>query len=112
MQADNIFSDLPVELAGELIEPLLQSQHLRIERIVSLGQITPEGQWYDQTEDEWVLLLQGQARLQLQQQPDEISLQTGDYLHIPARCKHRVSWTDPDQTTLWLALFFTAGSDL
>jgi len=54
-----------------------------------------------------VILLQGQARLQLAQQPDEVSLQAGDYLHIPAHCKHRVSWTDPDQTSLWLALFFT-----
>ncbi|OIO68225.1 MAG: hypothetical protein AUJ57_10360 [Zetaproteobacteria bacterium CG1_02_53_45] len=107
MLPDNIFSGFPAGLVEELTEPLLQSQHMRLERIISHGQSTPAGQWYDQAQDEWVILLQGQARLQLAQQPDEVSLQAGDYLHIPAHCKHRVSWTDPDQTSLWLALFFT-----
>jgi len=107
MKAENIFSGLPAELSGELIETLLQSGETRIERIISDGQVTPEGEWYDQTQDEWVIVLQGAARLQMFDQEDEIALLAGDYLHIPARCKHRVSWTDPQQKTLWLALFFT-----
>ncbi len=107
MKAQNIFSGMPAGLSGELIEILLQSGQTRIERILSNGQITPEGEWYDQAQDEWLIVLRGAARLQLHDQENETSLHAGDYLHIPAHCKHRVSWTDPEQQTLWLALFFT-----
>ena len=77
---------------------------VRIERIVSYGQSSPEGFWYDQAWDEWVLLIQGSAELDLGEQC--ISLKPGDHLLIPAGQKHRVSKTDPDQPTIWLAAHF------
>ncbi|GAV20039.1 cupin 2 domain-containing protein [Mariprofundus micogutta] len=99
--------NIPDAKPHEVIETLLHQKHLRIERIISAGQSTAEGQWYDQQQDEWIIVLQGQARLQLEQMDKEITLNSGDYLLIPAHCRHRVSWTDPEQNTLWLALFFT-----
>jgi len=107
-EVKNFFTNLPDAQPEELIETLLENKHIRIERIISHGQATPAGQWYDQIQDEWLVLLQGAARLQFEQQDDEIPLQSGDYIHISAHCRHRVSWTDPDQKTLWLALFFPA----
>jgi len=25
---------------------------------------------------------------------------------LPAKCRHRVDWTDPDEPTVWLAVFY------
>ena len=95
---------LPAHLPEELIQTLLSTPHLRIERIVSQGHASPPEFWYDQTEDEWVLLMQGAARLRLD---DEIiELKPGDFLNIPAHRKHRVEWTSPDELTIWLAIHY------
>ncbi|GAB4166785.1 MAG: hypothetical protein Tsb0017_04800 [Geothermobacteraceae bacterium] len=102
--AENLLSNLPDDLPLELFTPLLQRGRLKLERIISRGHTTPEGTWYDQDHDEWVLLLSGRARLILNQPEEEIDLVPGSHLLIPARRKHRVSWTDPDQATVWLAL--------
>ncbi|MDY0104540.1 MAG: cupin domain-containing protein [Lentimicrobium sp.] len=74
-----------------------------IERIVSHGQQTPEGEWYDQEKDEWVVLLQGDARLAF---PDgtETALKAGDYLLLPAHKKHRVNFTSTAPPCIWLAI--------
>ncbi len=90
---------------GEISESILASENLRIERIVSTGQCTPEGTWYEQDEHEWVLLLQGAARLAY---PDGkiVTLGPGDSLLLPAGSKHRVQWTEPETPTVWLAVFF------
>jgi len=101
---NNLFSGLPEQLPNELFEPILKRNGIEIERIISKGHVTPEGQWYDQDWDEWVLLLQGRATLAYQNEAEPIHLQAGDYLLIPAHCRHRVEWTDPALETLWLAI--------
>ena len=90
----------------ELFSTLLETGCLRLERILSTGQHTPEGQWYDQERDEWVLLLQGRASLQIAGEAEPRRLAAGDWLLLPARCRHRVEWTDPDQASIWLALHY------
>ncbi|MDZ4782088.1 MAG: cupin domain-containing protein [Planctomycetia bacterium] len=100
----NLFDDVPDTLPAELVEVLARGDGVRIERIVSRGHVSPEGFWYNQDEDEWVVLLQGAARLRFEDQ--EIELRPGDNLHIPARRRHRVEWTSPDQPTVWLAVHF------
>ena len=102
---NNIFSRLPDYLESEVCEDLLKSEHLRIERILSKGQTSPESGWYDQEENEWVLVLQGAGTL-IFEDGRRVHLSAGDYLHIPSHDRHRVSWTDPDQITVWLAIFY------
>ncbi len=101
---NNLFSGLPAQLPNECFEPILQRNGIEIERIISKGHVTPAGQWYDQEGDEWVLLLQGQATLVFQNAAEPIHLQAGDYLLIPAHCRHRVEWTDPAIESIWLAI--------
>ncbi len=72
---------------------------------MSYGQVTPTGEWYDQTQDEWVMLVQGEARLEYDDGSD-IVLKTGDYVMIPAHRKHRVAWTIENELTVWLAVHF------
>jgi cupin 2 domain-containing protein len=103
---DNIFADIPDQLPEELFEAILDHPGFRLERIVSRGHATPADQWYDQAQDEWVLLLKGRAGLRLENRADEVVLKRGDYLLLPAHCRHRVEWTDPDQDTVWLALHY------
>lgn len=100
----NIFACIPAELPTETFETLFQNGQLRIERIVSKGHASPEGYWYDQDWDEWVLLLQGAAGLLFEGEAQELAMRAGDYLLIPAHRKHRVAWTEPSQETVWLAL--------
>jgi cupin 2 domain-containing protein len=100
----NCFSNIPTSLPAELFETLIQSDSVRIERIVTLGQQSPKGFWYDQDEHEWVVVLQGAARLQLEDKT--IELGPGDHINLPAHTKHRVEWTTTDQPTIWLAVFY------
>lgn len=100
----NLFSDLPSNLADELVTTLLDADNVRIERIVSHDHSSPDGFWYDQDQHEWVVLLQGAARLKFEDQTFE--LKPGDCLTIPAHKKHRVEWTASDETTIWLAVFY------
>ena len=100
----NLFADLPAGLPEELIQILLSTSHVCIERIVSQGHVSPPKFWYDQDEYEWVLLIQGAARLRFD---DElVELKPGDFLNIPAHRKHRVEWTSPDELTIWLAIYY------
>ena len=104
MDKNSIFSNNPINLPQEITEVILQSNNLRIERIISQGQASPKDFWYDQEENEWVLILQGSGRLQF---ADEfMDLQEGDYINIPAHKKHRVDWTDSNRKTIWLAIFY------
>lgn len=102
---NNIFSSLPENLSAEVFEDIVSSEVVRIERIVSLGHTSPESGWYDQDENEWVILLQGAAKIKFEHGREE-SLDVGDFVNIPAHVKHRVSWTDPDKPTIWLAVFY------
>ena len=101
----NIYTDLPSTVDGESFTQLLARPGCRVERIVSTGQTTPEDAPYDQAHDEWVLLLKGSARMWLDGQGDR-ALMPGDHLLIPAHVRHRVTWTTPDEPTIWLALHF------
>lgn len=106
----NLFKSLPdLGHADEVVETLSQTDGLRIERIVSSGQATPKDTWYDQTADEWVAMLTGSARLQIEGEPSERTLAPGDWLLLPAHCRHRVTWTSPDEHTVWLAVHFDNG---
>lgn len=85
---------------------LLDAPNLRLERIVSAGQATPAGEWLDQDRDEWVILLRGAAGVSFEGEAGMRLLAAGDYLHIPARRRHRVEWTAPGEPTVWLAVHF------
>ncbi|MGE0715769.1 MAG: cupin domain-containing protein [Alphaproteobacteria bacterium] len=101
----NLLSPLPPAAAGEHVDALLHGPGIRLERIVSHGQASPEGFWYDQDEDEWVMVLSGAARLTIAGEAADRVLGPGDAVLLPAHCRHRVAWTDPDRPTVWLALF-------
>lgn len=94
---------LPDELFSTLAETAASSGTVRIERILSTGQASPEGFWYDQGWDEFVLVVQGAARLQLEGEAER-ALGPGDWTMIPAHRRHRVAWTAPDTPTVWLAV--------
>jgi cupin 2 domain-containing protein len=102
----NFFFPVPGQMSGEVMAVLLQGGSFWLERIISTGQSTPAGEWYDQDTHEWVLLLSGGARLLLEKNHQMIIMKPGDYIHLPAHCRHRVEWTDPDQPTIWLALHY------
>lgn len=100
----NRYATLPAQLPDEVVQTLHSTEHLRIERIVSQGHASPPDFWYDQAEHEWVLLIQGAARLRLDD--EVVELKPGDFLNIPAHRRHRVEWTSPDQQTIWLAIHY------
>jgi cupin 2 domain-containing protein len=99
----NLLRDLPDARSIEVFESLLESPGCRIERIVSLGQTTPEDEWWMQDRDEWVLVLAGHAGLTLENHETQ-PMAAGDYLFIPAGTRHRVEWTHPIVPTVWLAV--------
>jgi cupin 2 domain-containing protein len=101
---ENLFARLPRSSTTEEITTLLTTPNVRIERIVSTGQASPAGFWYDQNEIEWVVLLTGSAGLRFDSETDVRELKPGDYLHIPAHARHRVEWTHPSEPTVWLAI--------
>ena len=87
----------------EKFEQIAAGENIQIERIISTGQTTPAGQWYDQTADEWVILLQGEAELSYADDT-RIKLKAGDYLLIPAHTKHRVEYTSVEPACIWIAV--------
>lgn len=99
----------PTNEQQEVFEDLLRRPGIRVERIVSTGQTTPDDTWYDQPEDEWVALLQGEASLLLED-GTILCLSPGDYLLIPAHCKHRVTFTSIQPPAIWLAIFLTSSN--
>lgn len=99
----NLFANLTPPAAEERFETLIEQDGLTLERIVSTGQATPEGEWLDQPRAEWVVLLKGAAGLRFQDEPDIRQLRPGDYLLIPAHARHRVEWTSESEPTVWLA---------
>ena len=102
----NLLRDLPDGRATEIADALVARPGLRIERITSFGQASPEGFWYDQDETEWVLLLAGAASLRFEDETQALALGPGDWLEIAAHRRHRVEWTDPAKPTIWLAVFY------
>jgi cupin 2 domain-containing protein len=102
--AGNLFSDVSAGAEGERFDELLTLPGFKIERIVSTGQSSPPGFWYDQGWTEWVLLLSGAATVELEGEAEARELVPGSYLHIPPGCRHRVAWTSEDEPTVWLAV--------
>jgi len=107
MKINNLFTPLATPATTELFEKLLTTPHLLLEKIVSIGQATPPGEWYDQDREEWVILLSGSAGLTFAGENKILSLRPGDYVHIPAHKRHRVEWTDSAAPTIWLALHYS-----
>ena len=105
----NLFNKIPNGLSEELVEEIVLSQNVRIERILSFGHSSPETGWYDQEEDEWVTVLSGHGMIQFESGP-VMTLKQGDYLTIKAREKHKVLATSPDEVTVWLAVFYPSNS--
>lgn len=99
----NLLSQLPSNEGKEVFETIFQNSALKIERIISFAQTTPEGEWYDQDEDEFVLLVEGSATIFFEDN-SEVILKKNDYIHIEAHKKHRVTSTSLD--ALWLCIFF------
>ncbi len=102
----NLFDDVPRTLPAERVDLLLDMPAIRLERIVSTGQATPPGEWYDQDRDEWVVVLRGRARVRIEGETEDRALGVGDHLLLRAHVRHRVEWTDPTEATIWLALFY------
>ena len=102
---ENLFAHIPREMPGEIVEEILRTEGFRVERIVSRGQASPPGFWYDQETDEWVLLVKGSAALRFSD-GREVALTPGDHLMIPRHVRHRVERTDSEGETVWLAIHF------
>jgi cupin 2 domain-containing protein len=107
--AENIFARIePASSGQEQSFEILARPGLRIERIISAGQASPPGFWYDQPWDEWVIVLKGAARLKFEGEGAAMALGEGDYIFIPAHARHRVEWTAQGRPTIWLAVHFCA----
>lgn len=102
----NVFAHIPERVPEELFEIIAGAGKSRVERIVSDGQASPEGFWYDQDENEWVMVLEGSAGLRFEGEDEIVVLKPGDWIDIPAHAKHRVEWTDAERKTVWLAVFY------
>jgi len=100
----NIFDSLPARGLAERYDELLSQPGLRIERIVSTGQASPPGFWYDQAQAEWVLLLQGEATLAFEDESAPRILRAGDCMDIAAHRRHRVEATS--DFAIWLAVYY------
>jgi cupin 2 domain-containing protein len=100
----NLLADLPRHLPDELFTRLPDMASVRIERIVSHGHASPPDFWYEQEQHEWVVVLKGAARLRFED--GVVEMKPGDFVNIPARRKHRVEWTTPDEPTIWLAVHY------
>ena len=102
----NIFPQQNIQLKKEDFQDLLLTPNFRLERIISKGHATPKGEWYDQNQNEWVILLKGKAALRFDNKEPLTVLCPGDYLLIPVHKRHRVEWTSADEETIWMALFY------
>ena len=99
---ENIFYDLPQHMPKEVVQTLIRAADVRIERIISHGHASAPDFWHDQPQHEWVIVLKGAARLQFED--GEVEMMVGDFINIPAFIRHRVSWTTPDEPTVWLGV--------
>lgn len=105
MRLSNIFESVPEGMGAEVFEEIVRSPNVRIERIISKGHTSPDIGWYDQDENEWVMVIDGHAAIEFED-GTLVTLGKGDHLNIPAHCKHKVSWSDPNHITIWLAVFY------
>lgn len=104
LKCGNIYSKIPVIKDKETFQTLLVNKKLKIERIISQGQVTEKGKWFKEARDEWVIVLKGASKLRFRKDNRLIKLKAGDYVLIPANTSHRVEWTSPREKTIWLAV--------
>jgi len=105
MQKADFFSNIAKDLTDEFFEEILVSKNVTIEKIISKGHTSPKSGWYDQDKNEWVMVLKGGAILSFEDEK-QVHLKSGEYINIPAHKKHKVSWSEPDVETIWLAVFY------
>ncbi len=106
MNTGNLYQNLPAKMPEEIVDTLVRSDRVRIERIVSHAHQSAPGFWYDQEQHEWVVLIQGEAWISFADAAAPVHLTAGDYLQIPAHARHRVDATSSTQATIWLAVFY------
>jgi cupin 2 domain-containing protein len=94
----------------EQVDALVETGSVTIERIVSRGQASPPGFWYDSPRAEWVVLLSGAATLEFEDEPEPYSMKAGDHVLIEAHCRHRVAWTSDAESSVWLAVYYPGGA--
>lgn len=104
IRGGNLFAVIPPARAEEEVTTLADRPGAVVERIVSTGQASPEGFWYDQGWTEWVVVLAGQAGLRIEGEDGPRLLNPGDWVELPAGLRHRIDWTASDQPTVWLAV--------
>ena len=102
----SLFEAIPKQLPQELFDTLYSTTDVKIERIVSRGHVSPEGFWYDQERNEFVLLVKGRAGLRFKGETDIVVLNAEEYNNIDAHVKHRVEWTDSTCDTIWLTVHY------
>jgi cupin 2 domain-containing protein len=102
----SLFETIPAELPDEIFETLCETERVKIERIVSSGHASPDGFWYDQEDNEFVLVVKGSAGLRIENKDAIVALKAGDYYIIGAHVRHRVEWTDASCETIWLAVHY------
>ena len=105
MLVRNIFDLIPDDLPDEAFITLLNSDKVKIERIISKGHSSPKAGWYDQAQDEWVIVLKGEGII-LFEDGESKHLKVGDFINIPRHKKHKVEWTLPGEETIWLAVHY------
>lgn len=105
MNVNNLLHKVKKDIPKEIFETILSSNNIKIERIISKGHTTPKGEWYNQDENEFVLVIKGDAEL-LFENDERIIMKEGDYIIIPAHKKHRVEKTNLRQETIWLVIFY------
>ncbi len=106
----NLLADLPADSPEEVVSVLLAVPGLRVERIVSSGQASPPGFYYDQPQAEWVAVLAGSADLRFADETEPQHLVAGDAVLIAAHRRHRVDRTE--SPTIWLAIHFGPDGEL
>ena len=105
LKCGNIYSKIPSVKDKEIFQKLLVNKKLKIERIISQGQVTEKGKWLKEARDEWVIVLKGAGKLRFRNDSRLIKLKAGDYVLIPANTSHRVEWTALREKTIWLAVY-------
>ena len=104
MEKYNIFEQIIVDKNEEKFFEIFKNETIKIEKIVSNGQTSPENFWYEQEKSEFVLLLEGFAILEFENR--EVELKKGDCINIKAKQKHRVKFTSLNEPTIWFAVFY------
>ena len=107
MEIHNLLTNLPDKLPEEVFETLINSKNIKIERIISpKDHKTPNGKWFNQDLNEFVILLKGSATLLFKENSEIIKLKPGDYLNLYSHQEHRVESTDKEVETIWLAIHY------